>query len=114
LLWGSLAENYGHRPVLIGTAVALSLSHIGCALVGNTAGFMLFRLLGGIFGAAPLANTAGIMNDIWPDMRRGTAMCVLALGPFAGPAMGPIVSGLLAESAVVSESCPRCYPTLPS
>lgn len=57
LVWGPLSEEYGRRPVFIVSFVFYIGFQAGCALSPNTAAILIFRLLGGIFAAGPLANS---------------------------------------------------------
>jgi MFS family permease len=54
LLWGPLSEQYGRKPVLVGTFIAYTAFQLGCALSKNTASILVFRFLGGCFAASPL------------------------------------------------------------
>jgi MFS family permease len=72
---------------------------------------LIFRFLAGTFAAAPLTNSgyvvpthknitfpqknfvSGVVGDIWDAKTRGKAMLLFAVSPFAGPALGPVVSG---------------------
>jgi MFS family permease len=36
------------------------------------------------------------VGDVWDDKTRGKAMLLFAVSPFAGPALGPVVSGWMA------------------
>lgn len=57
LVWGPLSEEYGRKPVFIFSFIFYIGFQVGCALSPNTAAILIFRLLGGIFAAAPLANS---------------------------------------------------------
>jgi len=39
---------------------------------------------------------SGVVGDIWDAKTRGKAMLLFAVSPFAGPALGPVVSGWIA------------------
>ena len=100
LLWGPLSEVIGRRKVFIATFTFYTGFQVGCALSRNTASILIFRLLGGIFAAAPLSNSGALMSDIWDAGTRGEALAYFALAPFAGPTLGPLVSGFMAVSGV--------------
>jgi len=51
--------------------------------------------LGGCFAASPLTNSGGLIADLWDADKRGIALAIFSLAPFAGPAIAPIVSGAL-------------------
>jgi multidrug resistance protein len=100
LLWGPLSEQYGRRPVFIFAFIFYTGWQVGCALAPNTASILVFRFLGGTFAAAPLTNSGALLADIWDGDTRGKAMAIFGLAPFAGPSIGPIVSGFIAVSNV--------------
>ncbi|GLB36034.1 putative sugar (and other) transporter [Lyophyllum shimeji] len=93
LLWGPLSENVGRRPVFIYTFMIYIAFQIAAAVARNTASLLVFRFIGGVFAAAPLA----VVADIWDARTRGKAMAIFTLAPFAGPALGPIAAGFLGE-----------------
>lgn len=95
LLWGPLSESYGRRPIFIITFIIYTGFQVGCALSKNTGSILVFRFLGGCFAAAPLTNSGAMLADIWDTDHRGQAMSIFSLAPFAGPSIGPIVSGFI-------------------
>ncbi|KAG8985914.1 hypothetical protein FRB90_004367, partial [Tulasnella sp. 427] len=98
LLWGPLTEQYGRKAILLFTFFVYTCFQVGGALARNTASVLVFRFLGGMFAASPLAASGAIIGDIWNADVRGQAMSIFALAPFAGPALGPIVGGYIAVS----------------
>ncbi|KAI9462440.1 MFS general substrate transporter [Lactarius psammicola] len=100
LLWGPLSEDIGRRPVFLITFTFYTGFQIGCALSRNTASILIFRFLSGTFAAAPLTNSGAVVGDIWDAKTRGKAMLIFAVSPFAGPALGPVVSGWMAVAGV--------------
>ncbi|KAL7422377.1 hypothetical protein Q5752_003023 [Cryptotrichosporon argae] len=100
LLWGPLSEVYGRRPIFIIAFVVYTGMQVGCALSPNTAAILVFRFLGGIFAASPLTNSGALLADIWDGDHRGQAMSIFSLAPFAGPSIGPIVSGYIEVAGV--------------
>ncbi|KAI0004215.1 MFS general substrate transporter [Russula compacta] len=98
LVWGPLSEDIGRRPVFLISFLFYTGFQVGCALSQNTASILIFRFLSGTFAAAPLTNSGGVVGDIWDAKTRGKAMLLFAVSPFAGPALGPVVSGWIAVS----------------
>lgn len=46
---------------------------------------LVFRFFAGMFGAAPLINTGGVIADMFSPAQRGTAMGCFSAAPFLGP-----------------------------
>jgi multidrug resistance protein len=95
LLWGPLSESFGRRPCFVLAFIVYTGFQVGCALAPNTGAMLAFRFLSGTFAAAPLTNSGALLADIWDVDTRGTAMAFFSLAPFAGPSLGPIVSGYI-------------------
>lgn len=95
LLWGPLSESYGRRPIFILAFVVYTAFQIGCALAPNVGAMLAFRFLSGVFAASPLTNSGALLADIWDADVRGKAMALFGLAPFAGPSLGPIISGYI-------------------
>lgn len=98
LIWGPLSETIGRRPTFIGPFIVYVGFQVGCALSKNTASILIFRLLSGIHAAAPLTNSGALIADVWDADMRGRAMLAFGLAPFAGPSLGPVVSGYISVS----------------
>ncbi len=47
-----------------------------------------------------MTNSGGVIADLWDAKTRGIALSIFSLAPFAGPALGPIVSGFIEVSNV--------------
>ncbi|KAK7059073.1 hypothetical protein VNI00_001697 [Paramarasmius palmivorus] len=95
LIWGPLSEEFGRRPIFILSFFVYMMFQIGTALAQNKATIIVLRFLGGTFAACPLTNSGAVISDIWDVKRRGIAMSVFTICPFAGPALGPCVAGFI-------------------
>ena len=93
--WGPFSERVGRRPALLIALAIYTCFNVGCALARNTASLLVFRFLGGAFASSPLVVTGGLIADVHDAKQRGLALALFALAPFAGPALGPIVSGAI-------------------
>ncbi|KAG7575461.1 hypothetical protein FFLO_00280 [Filobasidium floriforme] len=98
LLWGPLSESFGRRPIFLVAFLGYIGFQVGCALSKNVASILVFRFLGGTFASCPLTNAGALLADIWDADRRGIAMALFALAPFAGPATAPMIAGYIAVS----------------
>ncbi|KZV65936.1 MFS general substrate transporter [Peniophora sp. CONT] len=98
IVWGPVSERIGRRPILIISFLFYTGWQVGCALSPNTGSLIVFRLLGGLFASAPLTVSGAVVGDLWDAKTRGKAMTMFSVAPFAGPALGPTVSGWIAQS----------------
>ena len=97
LFIGPLSEIYGRVHVLqIANLVFLAFNAAcgGCTSAGQ---MIVFRLLSGLGGSAPLAVGGGVLSDAWSADERGAAISVYSLMPLLGPAIGPIAGSWITE-----------------
>ncbi|GAA5994745.1 hypothetical protein JCM5350_005659 [Sporobolomyces pararoseus] len=95
LFFGPISERYGRRLVFIGGWPFYCGFILGCALAPNIGALLAFRFLSGCFASSPLTNSGGVISDLWDADRRGDALAIFSLMPFAGPALAPIISGYM-------------------
>lgn len=100
LFWGPLSESFGRKLPLVIAFIGYTAFQVGCALSPNTGAILVFRFLGGTFAAAPLVISGALISDLWDANTRGKALGFFTLAPFAGPAIGPTVSGYMAVAGV--------------
>ncbi|KAJ9104566.1 hypothetical protein QFC21_002064 [Naganishia friedmannii] len=94
-----LSETYGRRIIYLITWFFFTLAQIPVALAPNYACVLVFRFLGGLCGSVPLANTGGVINDLFGVEESGYATAMFAFASVAGPPLGNVISGFLAEAA---------------
>ncbi|KAF2207488.1 hypothetical protein CERZMDRAFT_51185 [Cercospora zeae-maydis SCOH1-5] len=95
LLWAPLSERIGRRWVCYATYICYFMFTFLCAFTDTFAGLLVGRFLTGTFASAALSNVPGVLADLWEPVERGNAMVVFSMMTFAGPALGPVVSGFL-------------------
>ena len=57
ILWGPMSEDLGRQPVSFISFPLFIGTQVGCALSPNTAMLLVFRFLGGVFGASYLTTS---------------------------------------------------------
>ncbi|ROW12726.1 hypothetical protein VMCG_00291 [Cytospora schulzeri] len=95
LVFAPLSEFYGRRLIFYATFLAYIASNFLCAFAPNFGGLLAGRFLTGTFVSAPLSNAPGVMADLWGPGERANAMAGFSLMVWAGPSLGPIISGFL-------------------
>ncbi|HEM4424071.1 TPA: multidrug efflux MFS transporter [Streptococcus suis] len=95
-IWGSLADRYGRKPMMMRAAFAMIFTMGGMAFVPNVFWLIVLRILNGMFtGYIPNA-TALIASQV-PKEKTGYALGTLSTGAVAGNLIGPTLGGILAE-----------------
>lgn len=97
LLIAPLSEIYGRYPAF-NVANIIFILAVVLAAASQTVGLLIFaRFLTGFAVASNVLNPA-VIGDIFPANSRGSGMSLVMIAPLIGGAVGPAVSGVIAES----------------
>lgn len=96
LLIAPLSEVFGRYPVMNVANIIFIAATVSAALSQSTPLFIACRALTGLAVAVNVLNPA-IIGDIFAPDQRGSAMSLIMCAPLMGGAIGPVVSGLIAE-----------------
>ncbi|KAH9964193.1 MFS general substrate transporter [Russula dissimulans] len=99
MFWGTLSDRLGRRPVMLACLATLSFACVGLARVPTSAYWllMLLRCLQAAGSASTVAVGAGIIADIATPAERGGFFGIFGMGRLAGPALGSVLGGVLAQ-----------------
>ncbi|KAI0838857.1 major facilitator superfamily transporter [Hypoxylon sp. FL0890] len=97
LLMAPLSEVFGRYPVMNVANTLFILATTLAALSQSTTLFISARALTGLAVACNVLNPA-IIGDIFVSEERGSAMSLIQLAPLIGGAIGPSISGAIAET----------------
>lgn len=95
LLLGPMSEVFGRVRVLQLSNLFYLVWNLGCGFARNKEEMIVFRLLAGIGGSAPMAVGGGVLGDCWDPEERGKAVGIYSLAPLLGPALGPALGPLV-------------------
>ncbi|KAG9776909.1 MFS general substrate transporter, partial [Aureobasidium melanogenum] len=95
LLFSPLSEFYGRRPIYITSIFFFLIWLIPCAAAQNIQTLLVGRFLNGLSGSAFLSVAAGTVVDMFIPAQLLIPMTVFTGAPFVGPALGPIMGGLI-------------------
>lgn len=90
LVLAPLSELYGRVVVYNICNFGFVIWNIASALANNLRALIVFRLLAGLAGSAPMTIGAGTIADMVPVEKRGIAMMGWIMGPVLGPTFGPL------------------------
>ncbi|MBC6465207.1 MFS transporter [Actinomadura alba] len=99
LVAGSLADDYGRKRVFVVGAGVLAVASVVCAVATGTFVFVAARVVQGTASAALLAAGLGLIGHAFPagaERVRATGLWGAMIG--LGIALGPVVTGLVAEA----------------
>ncbi|KAF2795314.1 major facilitator superfamily transporter, partial [Melanomma pulvis-pyrius CBS 109.77] len=92
-----LSEVFGRRLVWIGGSACYVLWNALCGVSNNRGLMITGRFMAGIGASAEFAVSRPIMNDCWSADERGKSFAISAFIPLLGPAIGPILGGLMVQ-----------------
>jgi MFS family permease len=96
-IFGDLADMAGRRPAYI-LAFTVSLgANIGLALQSSYAALFILRCMQSTGSSGAIALAYGVVADISTSSERGRYMGIVGAGTMMGPALGPVIGGILAQ-----------------
>ncbi len=95
LVFGSLADRFGRRRMLIIGVVVFALSSVAAALATSGGILILARLVQGVGGAMVLPSTLSLINATFRGRERGIAFAVWGSTIGGMAALGPLLGGWL-------------------
>ncbi len=98
LVWGPLSDRLGRRTVVISTLLLYLFASIGCALAGDYASFLFFRLLQGVAAGGGLAAGRTMIRDVHSPQDAQHAMSRVMMLFALAPAVAPMFGGWLQEA----------------
>ncbi|NQX69472.1 MFS transporter [Paenibacillus alba] len=94
--WGSLADKYGRKPMLIRSGFSLCVVYFITFFVHDPYIFIIVRILQGLMaGFIPAA--IALFGTNTPDKQVGYALSVMSTATATGGILGPLVGGLLSH-----------------
>jgi len=95
---GFLATRFGRKRILLVAIAGFVVASILCGLSQSLVQIVAFRLLQGLFGAALVPLSQGILLDIYTPAERGSAMALFGVSVMVGPVLGPVIGGWLTDN----------------
>lgn len=92
LVWGTLSDKYGRRPILLVSLSTYTATGFLCAISGDIHQLIAYRGLMGIGGGAAMAISMAIVKDVFSGKDRERMLvyqsCVMSLAPVVAPIAG--------------------------
>lgn len=97
MFFGDLADMIGRRPVYIIAFTTYFFANLGLALQNNYAALFVLRAMQSTGSSATVALGNGVIADVVTSAERGGYISWVTAGAQLGPAIAPIIGGLLAQ-----------------
>lgn len=97
-LVGYVVPRFGRRLVMFWGIVTFTIATLLCGLATSLESLILWRIGQGISGAALIPLGQIILLDIHPRSRHGLVISIFGVANTAGPVLGPLAAGYLAEN----------------
>ena len=104
IILGPISDQYGRKPILIGSAMVLIMASGLCAMTTSIGGFLMGRFLQGLGVSGIMVTAFAALHEVYEKQNNGTkilgyvGLCT-ALSPLAGPLIGGYVSAYLGWQA---------------
>jgi MFS transporter, DHA1 family, multidrug resistance protein len=95
--WGSLADKYGKRKMVIRAGLSLAIVYALAAIVRNPWELLAVRILQGLVSGFVPASMA-LVASIVPEEEMGYSLGVMQTAGATGGILGPLFGGILAEA----------------
>ncbi|KAF3393679.1 Quinidine resistance protein 1 [Talaromyces pinophilus] len=94
---GTFSDASGRRPAYILAFIIYTAANIGLALQNSYAALLVLRCLQSAGSSGTVSFGYGVIADVTITAERGKFLGPMAAGVMVGPALGPVIGGLLAQ-----------------
>lgn len=94
--WGSLADKYGRKPMLIRSGFALSLLYLINYFVHDPYLFIIVRIFQGLLAGFVPASIALVATNT-PEAKTGYALGIMSTAGATGSIIGPLIGGVVSH-----------------
>jgi multidrug resistance protein len=95
LFLGPLSEMFGRYPVMVASTWFMVAWILGCALSPSLNALIVFRLLAGIGGSAPMTIAPAVCADMYPVETRVRVTAIITMSQTLAPTLGPLLGGFV-------------------
>ncbi len=94
-----LQERFGRRAYYITSILLFTFASVMCGLSGSFGELVFWRLVQGVGGGGLISTSQAILRETYPLKEQGKAQGIFSLGVIVGPALGPVLGGLITDNA---------------
>lgn len=93
-----LSERFGRRRYYLASILLFTFASVMCGLSGSFSELVFWRLIQGIGGGGLISTSQAILRDTYPLNEQGKAQGIFSLGVIVGPALGPLLGGIITDN----------------
>ena len=94
-----LQERFGRRAYYLTSILLFTFASVMCGLSGSFGQLVFWRLVQGVGGGGLISTSQAILRETYPLKEQGKAQGIFSLGVIVGPALGPVLGGLITDNA---------------
>lgn len=105
IIFGPVSEVYGRK---IGILIPFFISIVFTVATGASTkieAIIINRFFAGLFAAAPVVSSGGVLADIWEPAVRGNSLVLYASFVVLGPSLGSVIGSIIAVKAQWQWTC---------
>src|SRR5450631_4379 len=95
---GWLTARFGRRNYYAACIAIFTISSFLCGTATNVWQLVLYRVIQGMGGGALQPTAQAILFESYPPDKRSGAMAIFGLGAMVGPAIGPVLGGVIIDN----------------
>jgi DHA2 family multidrug resistance protein len=93
-----LQERFGRRAYYLSSILLFTFASIMCGFAGSFGTLVFWRIIQGVGGGGLISTSQAILRETYPLEEQGKAQGIFSLGVIVGPALGPVLGGILTDN----------------
>jgi len=93
-----LQARFGRRAYYLASIGIFTFASVMCGLAGSFNQLIFWRLIQGMGGGGLISTSQAILRETYPIEEQGKAQGIFSLGVIVGPALGPLLGGIITDN----------------
>ena len=93
-----LQARFGRRQYFVASIVLFTFASLMCGLAPSFGALVFWRVVQGLGGGGLISTSQAILRDIYGKDHQGKAQGIFAMGVIVGPALGPVLGGIITDN----------------
>lgn len=93
-----LQNRFGRRQYFFTSIVIFTIASLMCGLAPNFESLVLWRIVQGLGGGGLISTSQAALRETFSVREQGKAQGIFAMGVIVGPALGPVLGGLITDN----------------